>query len=47
MSIHLLFALLVVLGFVFHLLSTFPVNYASRIAWSSWLAASIIWALGQ
>lgn len=43
----LLFTILVVLGFVFMLLSTFPVNYADRIAWGCWLAASIIWAVGR
>ncbi len=41
----LLFALLVIFGFLFHFLSTFPVAYASRVAWGLWLAASIIWAV--
>lgn len=40
-----LFAILVVLGFLFHLLSTFPVTYASRVAWSVWLVAAVIWAI--
>lgn len=44
---HLLFVLLIVGGFLFHFLSTFPVSpYSSRIAWGCWLAASIMWALG-
>lgn len=40
-----LFALLVILGFLFHFLATWPVSYATRIAWGCWLAAAIIWAL--
>lgn len=43
----LLFVLFVLLGFVFHFLATFPVNYASRIAWGCWLVAAIIWAIPQ
>jgi hypothetical protein len=42
---HLLFVLLVLLGFIFKLLATFPVNYAERIAWGCWLAAAVIWAV--
>ncbi|MHB8529729.1 MAG: hypothetical protein ACYC8V_09500 [Caulobacteraceae bacterium] len=41
----LLFTLLVVVGFLLHFLATFPVNYASRIAWGCWLAAAVLWAL--
>jgi len=44
-GMSILFALLVLAGFVFHFLATFPVQYASRIAWGSWLVAAIIWAL--
>jgi hypothetical protein len=44
---HILFAILVVLGFLFHLLSTWPVSpHMVRLAWGSWLIASIIWAMG-
>jgi hypothetical protein len=42
---ELLFVLLVILGFLFHFLATFPVSYASRVAWGLWLAASILWAV--
>lgn len=41
------FTILVVLGFIFKFLATFPVNYAERIAWGCWLAASVIWAVGR
>lgn len=41
----LLFTALVVLGFLFRFLATYPVNYADRIAWGCWLAAAIIWAV--
>lgn len=44
---QLIFVLLVVIGFGFHFLATFPVNYASRIAWGRWFAATLIWALPQ
>ena len=40
-----LFDILVLAGFLFHFLATWPVNYASRIAWGCWLAAAIIWAI--
>jgi hypothetical protein len=43
----LLFTILVVLGFVFQFLATWPVNFAERIAWGCWLAASILWAVGR
>lgn len=43
---QILYVLLVVLGFLFHFLATFPVNYASRIGWGCWLAASLLWAIG-
>jgi hypothetical protein len=39
----LLFALFVLAGFLFHFLATFPVPYASRIAWGCWLVASLLW----
>ena len=39
-----LFIVLVVMGFVFHFLATWPVTYATRIAWGCWLAASLLWA---
>lgn len=41
----LLFVILVLAGFIFHFLSTWPIAYASRIAWGSWLAAAVLWAL--
>lgn len=44
---ELIFAILVVLGFGFHFLATWPVNYAERIAWGSWLVAAVIWAIPQ
>lgn len=41
-----LFIILVVLGFLFHFLATWPVTpFATRIAWGCWLVASILWAL--
>ncbi len=43
----LLFVILVLLGFVFHFLATFPVTYAGRIAWGCWLIAAILWAIPQ
>lgn len=43
----LLFTLLVVLGFLGHFLATYPVNYASRVAWGCWFIASLIWAIPQ
>jgi len=43
----LLFVLCVVLGTLFQFLATWPVNYAARIGWGFYLAASIIWALPQ
>ena len=45
---NLIFVLLVVVGFVFHFLATFPTGpYCTRIAWGSWLIASLLWAMGQ
>jgi hypothetical protein len=41
----LLFTILVVLGFLFHFLATWPVNYASRIAWGLWFVAAVLWAV--
>jgi hypothetical protein len=44
----LLLTLLVVLGFLFHFLATFPVSpWSTRIAWGCWFAASLLWALGN
>lgn len=43
----LLFTILVLLGFVFKFLATWPVNYAERIAWGCFLAAAILWAIGR
>lgn len=42
-----LFVIAVVVGFLFHWLATWPVNYASRIAWGCWFVASLIWAAGH
>jgi len=47
MTTHLLFVILVVLGFGFQFLATWPVQYAARIGWGLWFAASLIWAFGQ
>ncbi len=45
---EMLLTLLVVLGFAFHFLATFPTGpYCSRIAWGCWLIASILWAMGH
>lgn len=43
----LIFTVLVVLGFIFKFLATFPVNYAERLAWGFWLAAALTWAVGR
>jgi hypothetical protein len=45
--IHVLFVILVVLGFGFHFLGTFGPTppYSARIAWGSWFVASLIWAV--
>lgn len=42
----LLFAILVVLGFLAWFLATFPVNYAERVARGLFLAAALVWAVG-
>lgn len=42
-----IFTLLVVVGFLAMFLSTFPVPNAARIGWGLWLAASIVWAIGN
>lgn len=42
--IAILFLIFVVAGFLFHFLATWPVTYASRIAWGCWLVASLLWA---
>jgi hypothetical protein len=41
-----IFTILVVLGFVFWFLATWPVNYAERIARGLFLAAALVWAWG-
>ena len=43
----LLFTILVVLGFLFHLLSSFGMNYSTRLAWGCWFVGSVIWAAGR
>jgi hypothetical protein len=44
---QILFTILVVLGFLFQLLATWPLSpYMVRLAWGSWLVAAIIWAVG-
>jgi hypothetical protein len=46
-NLHLLFAILVVLGFAFHLVATWPAPWpAARLAWACWLIAAILWAMG-
>lgn len=46
MNQHLIFVILVVVGFVFKLLATWPVSpYCERIAWGCWLGAALVWAL--
>lgn len=45
--LSLLFVVFVLLGFLFHFLGTFPVPYASRLAWGFWLAAALLWALAH
>lgn len=41
----LLFVILILLGFIFKLLATWPVTpYAERLAWGFWLGAAVIWA---
>ena len=42
-----LFVLAVVIGFIAMFLSTFPVAYAARVAWGSWLIAAVLWAIPQ
>jgi hypothetical protein len=42
-----LFTILTVAGFLFHMLSSFGMNYAERIAWGCWFASSVIWAAGR
>lgn len=44
---ELLLTILVVLGFLFHLLSSFGMNYATRLGWGCWFIASVIWAAGR
>ena len=47
-GVRLVFVILVVLGFGFHFLATWPTGQfpASRFAWGCWLAAALVWALG-
>lgn len=42
-----IFIILVLIGFIFWFLATWPVNYAERIARGCFLAAAAIWAIGQ
>lgn len=42
-----IFTVLVVLGFGFHLLAQFSVTHSTRIAWACWFIASILWAAGR
>jgi hypothetical protein len=42
----LIFVILVIMGFLFHFLSTWPVHpLCLRIAWGCWLIASILWVV--
>lgn len=41
----LIFVLLVVAGFLFWFLATFPVNFAERVARGCFLGAAILWAI--
>jgi len=45
--VHLLFMLLVVFGFAFHMAAAFGVTWGTKAAWSCWFVASLLWALGQ
>jgi hypothetical protein len=47
MTLHLIFVLLVILGFVFMFASTWPTPPfpSTRIAWGCWLIAALLWAL--
>lgn len=47
-----LFAALVVLGFLFHFLGSIPISTPARVSWSAigwaaWLVASLLWAAPQ
>jgi hypothetical protein len=44
---NLLFVLLVLLGFVFWFLATFPVPWAERVARGCFLMAALLWAIPQ
>jgi hypothetical protein len=41
-----IFAILVVIGFLFWLLATWPVAYAERVARGCFFVSAFIWALG-
>lgn len=43
--LSLLFALSVLLGFVFWFMATWPVNYAERIARGCFLVAAVVWTV--
>jgi hypothetical protein len=48
MGVHLIFVILVVLGFVFQFVATWPVPqfpWSARLAWGCWLVAALLWAL--
>jgi hypothetical protein len=47
MSMGIVFAILVVLGFAFQFAGTWPVpNFpSSRLGWGCWLVASLLWAI--
>lgn len=46
-AVRLVFVILVVLGFGFHFLATWPSQFpATRFAWGCWLAAALVWAFG-
>jgi hypothetical protein len=44
---NLIFIVLILLGFAFKFLATWPITYAERIAWGCWLIAAVIWAIGR
>lgn len=47
--LHVLFVVLVILGFALMLASRWPVGspYAERGAWACWTAAALIWDVGE
>lgn len=48
-TMTLAFVLFVLIGFIFQFLATLPGTgpYCLRIAWGSWLAAAVMWAIPQ